>query len=177
MNDLMPAWTGYLNRAYQYDVRPEDITEWDIKKAYPGLKPERIYAPLLSNDFWWDVKPMKKSRKYLRKLTQEGYEIYVITASNFLTINTKVLWIRKYFPFIREKNVILTHKKQRINVDVMIDDYPDNLNGGKYHCILFEQPYNIGQRESGWYTAKNWEAVYEYVHEITRVINVFQSIR
>lgn len=178
LNDLNNAWLSYLNKAYDFDVRLSDVIEWDMKKAYPALSSERIYAPLYREDFWRNVKPIADSSKYLELLFDEGYDIYIVTNSNYQTMPTKIEWLKKHFPFIPIENVIITQKKQLINVDIMIDDYEQNLIGGRYNKILFDYPYNrhIDDVDYGIARVKNWGEIYNQVHMIQQWKDVFDRL-
>ena len=155
-----------LNVEYGCCVTKDDIKSWNIQEAYPDLTQWEVYAPLFRDELWKDVKPKWDAVKYLKKLQEEGHDIYITTSSNFRTIHTKVESIlHRYFPFIDDDHVIVATKKQMIRGDVMVDDAPHNLIDGEYGKILMDAPHN--QDYDAWSNdmmrARNWYQVYCFI--------------
>ena len=43
---LAEAWIGMLNERHGTNVCVEDLTSWEVQKAFPELTKEEVYAPL-----------------------------------------------------------------------------------------------------------------------------------
>ena len=71
----------------------------------------------------------------------------------------------KWFPYLSWKNVIVTHNKQMIIGDVLVDDAPHNLIGGRYKKILMSAPHNrhFETTGTGIVRVSNWLQVYEVI--------------
>ena len=84
------------------------------------------------------------SESMIKWAIDEGHEVYIVTASAYETIKSKMENVLfRYFPFISWSNVIIASNKQMIHGDMLIDDAPHNLIDGKYVKILMTAPHNI----------------------------------
>jgi len=143
LNNLLESWVACLNGHYNISAKAEDINIWDLKCIYPLLSDEEINSPLTENSFWKNLEPNPDSKKYLKKMIDDGYEVSIVTAhSIYQTVPAKVDWILEKFPFLSWSDIIITSKKQKIIGDVLIDDGIHNLEGGSYFKILYNCSYN-----------------------------------
>ena len=141
---LLMAWIDCLNKRHGASVNWQEIREWSIPAVYPMLTRGQVFAPLLEDDFWKTVKPIDGAAEVLEWAIREGHEVYIVTASAYETIKSKmdnVLF--HYFPFISWSNVIIASNKQMIRGDILIDDAPHNLVNGPYVKVLMTAPHNI----------------------------------
>lgn len=161
---LLLAWVDCLNERHGTSVEYKEIREWNLCTAFPTLTKEQVFAPLVEDEFWKTVKPMAYASEVLEWAINEGHEIYIVTASAYETIKSKMENVLfKYFPFISWKNVIIAHNKQMIRGDIMVDDAPHNLEGGDYVKVLMtanhNRDYNASEhgmtRVNDWYDVRN----------------------
>lgn len=167
---LLREWLAWLNNLYVRDVHEEDIHEWNIMLAYPGLTDSQVYAPLFYEEFWKSIKPMPDAMEYLKRLYDDGHEIYIVTSSNFHTIEVKlnnVLYT--HFPFIDYDHVIIARKKQMIRGDIMIDDGVHNLIGGEYVKILMTAAHNraFNAEAHDMIRVHNWAEIYKIISQMS----------
>lgn len=163
LENLCEAWVSFLNEQYGLTVTTNDITDWDITKAFPTLTKKQVFAPLDDANMWERVKPLPKACETIRKLREEGHTVYVVTASNPKSVPIKLEKVLfKYFPFFTYHDVIITSRKQLIRGDVLVDDAPHNLDGGAYKRILMSAPHNrcFNEKDIQAVRAANWDAVY-----------------
>lgn len=165
IQELTFHWLAELNRKYNYNVRKEDIKSWDITKAYPNLTPDEVLEPLYRNEFWKRTTPIDGSAYYLKKLIEDGHDVFVVTASNPETFEAKKRKLIEMFPFLSREQIIRENNKQTIFGDVLIDDGVHNLIGGKYIKILFNQPSNAEFREENYDITRvySWKEIYERI--------------
>ena len=166
LEQLVEAIVKYNNTHYGTDVSAYDVTEWNLAKAFPSLSREMVYSPEYDESFWATVEPMPGAETVLRRLINEGHEVYVVTASTYQTIKQKMDdLLFRWFPFLDWDHVIVTKNKQMINGDVLIDDGPHNLNGGTYRKILFDRPHNrsFDEKSAGAVRVYDWDGVYEQI--------------
>ncbi len=169
IENLCECWCAFLNEKYGTAVLAEDIQDWDISKYFPNVPKDELFAPLYEESFWTTVTPKLDAIKYLFALYEEGFDIYLCSASDYRSIKTKYEQIViRYFPFIGWDKIIICSGKQMIKGDILIDDGVHNLAGGSYHKILFTAPHNkmIDAEKYNMYRADDWEAVYKIVHSI-----------
>lgn len=141
--NLLESWIKYLNERYKFNRQLCEIDSWDITSFFPGLSREQVYEPLTQDDFWITVQPKQEAIDIINKLIENGQEIYLCTATDYRNVAIKYeKIIKKYFPCIDWKHVIICANKQMINCDVMIDDGPHNLIDGNYYKILYTMPHN-----------------------------------
>lgn len=170
LEDLSGAWIDFLNSEYGTEVDKNAPKEWDMGKSFPDLTKAQVYAPLYDPDFWRTVKPIDGAAKTLERLIHEGYEVFVVTASNYSTLQTKMEDVLfRYFPFLDWSNVIVASNKQMIRGDILVDDAPHNLLDGDYIKILMDAPHNrsFDAGMYGVYRAHSWAEIYRIIHMVS----------
>ena len=166
---LLDAWLDWLNKAYGCSVQREDITCWDMRKAYPGVAPEKVYAPLELEEFWDTVKPIPGASEVLEKWIARGHAVYIVTSTPYTDIRPKAeKCLFKLFPFLSWSNVVILDHKQLLRGDVLIDDGLHNLEGGAYEKILVTAPYNrpYPARENGMLRVETWAEIEKAVEKL-----------
>ena len=166
---LLYAWIDCLNERHGLSVKYGDIKEWNICTEFPTLTAGQVYAPLVEDEFWSTVKPIPYARDVLQWAIDQGHEVYIVTASAYETIKSKMENVLfRHFPFITWKNVFIAHNKQMIRGDVMIDDGPHNLEGGDYIKILMTASHNrqYDAAANGMTRAYGWHDVQECIDAI-----------
>lgn len=155
---LVQGWVSILNERYGTSVSLEDVTDWDISLAFPTLTKKQIYGVLQEEQIWANLQPIPGAQEYLQRLYDEGHELYMVTATDYRTCRVKIERILELFPFLDAEHIIIAHNKQMVTGDVLIDDGPHNLVGGRYFRILFDQPHNRGfdEKKYGMYRAGGW---------------------
>lgn len=164
---LVQSWVDILNEQYGTKVSLEDVADWDISLAFPTLTKKQIYGALQEERLWANLQPTPGAQEYLQRLHDEGHELYMVTATDYRTCRVKIERILELFPFLDAEHIIIAHRKQMVVGDVLIDDGPHNLVGGRYFRILFDQPHNrcFDESKYGMYRAVGWEQVYKLIHE------------
>lgn len=166
LEELLPAWVEYLNQKFGCDVRPGDIKGWVMTDFFPDVSPKDVYGALLDDGLWSYVKPKRGAQEYVKKLIDDGHEVFVVTASHYKTIVAKMEGVLfEYFPYLTWDNVIIASKKQMIRGDVLVDDGVHNLIDGEYHKILMDAPHNqwVNAEEIGAVRAMDWSDVYRFI--------------
>ncbi len=168
MTHLCRAWCRCLNANYGTNVSENDIAGWKISDYFPTLTKDQVFRPLHTDSFWREVEPMVDAPKYIKKLMDEGFEVYICTASFFDTIKSKFEHILgRYFPFVSWNQVIVTKNKHLIAGDILIDDGIHNLEGGRYKKILMSAPHNkdYDAESRGMIRVASWKDAYDAVHQ------------
>lgn len=164
LENLGVAWINWLNKKYGTEVDWfRDVKEWDLTVPFPTLTPQQIYGALSEEEFWDTVTVKENAPLYVKKLIDDGNDIYVVTASWYTTIRAKMeRCLFKYFPFLTWEQVIISSNKQLVQGDIAIDDNPLNLEGRNGLCILFNAPHNLNydDTESDIVRVDNWQSAY-----------------
>lgn len=169
IENLSEAWVSYLNGRYGTSVAASDISSWDISQAFSTLSKSEVYGALKEAELWGAVKPLPGAVKYLKKLVEDGNDVFIVTASHPDTVGVKMNQVLfRYFPFIPYQNVIISSKKQMISGDILIDDGVHNL-GGKYMGMLFTANHNRGVSDDelsalNAVRVDSWKEVYSLIH-------------
>lgn len=169
IENLCETWVNFLAKKYKLKTTINDITQWDMCRNFPSLTPDEIFKPLETEEFWRQVRPIEGAIDCIKRLFDDGHEIYIVTASHPNTVPLKMNNVLfKYFPFIDASHIIITANKQMVMGDVMIDDAPHNLIGANVVKILFSAPHNrdFDARKWGMYRADNWAEIYQYISKL-----------
>ena len=169
---LVAGWVEFLNERHGTNVTPEEVTDWNIALAFPELTYEQVFAPEYDDALWDRVRPMPGADEGLRTLLEEGHEIYIVTATRYQTLRTKMEKVLfRYFPYLTWDQVIVTTHKDLICGDVLIDDGPHNLQSGGYRKILFDAPHNRSFDEStvGAVRVHNWQEACAEVRKLAEM--------
>lgn len=171
LENLDVVWVDELNKRHGLRMTPDDITEWDMSKFYPGLKRDEVFAPLHDEAVWKRVEPLPYAQEAVSGLKKDGHDVIVVTASHPDTVKYKYDWLERYFPEIRYKDIIFCARKQQVLGNFLIDDAPHNLFGGLYTPILFCAPHNKAWEPSkpGEYhcwRAKDWHETENLIRAI-----------
>lgn len=160
--DLITPWLNYYNKRHNDDVKYEDVTEYSFFNIIKNITREEMLGLLTENEFWSEVIPYPDSYKYLKKLNDE-FELYIATSTSYKTPREKFDKLFTFFDFLEEDQLIVTSKKQLLNVDIMIDDCVDCLIGGHYIKLLIDTPYNKNIVDSSLIRVKDLKEAYEFL--------------
>lgn len=167
IENLCETWVDWLNKQYGTSVKYNEITEWDMSKFFPNLTKEQVYEPLHNPKLWDYVQPKPGAVEYVKKLIDEGYNVYLCTTTDYRNVRPKFEnVIKKHFPYINWNQVIIASRKQMINADVLVDDGVHNLENGNYIKILVSASHNASYdaEVNGMYRVNNWEEIYKLIH-------------
>ena len=98
----------------------------------------------------------------VKYLIEQGYEVYIATASDVRNMKWKEELLQKYFPFVPTNNLIRIHNKAMLNVDVLIEDNLDTLKSSLAERVCLNQPWNIDDGADyvyGIYRAHCWSDI------------------
>ncbi|GCD12881.1 5' nucleotidase, NT5C type [Clostridium tagluense] len=160
---LTKKWIQYYNTIFNDNLRIDDITDWNLAKS---IKSEAILYMnniLKLEDFYRNLGVVSNSQRVLKKLQEQGHEIFIVTDPfSKMSYTSKYDWLVEYFPFIDTKNFIFTGNKRAIKLDFLIDDGIHNCEGFQGISLLYDSPYN--RKCDKFYRVKDWNDI-EYVFE------------
>ena len=170
IEQLLQAWVERCNKKYGYQTAYEDIHDWNVAKAYPGLTREQVYGITYEPGFWGSVEPIPGAADALLRLMEKGHELFIVTATEYEHLYEKMHdLLFRYFPFLTWNQVIVTSRKQMIRGDVLIDDGPHNLIGGEYIKLLYDAPHNreFDAEGNGMIRVHNWMEIEAVIERLT----------
>lgn len=171
LTDLLSSWISKVNELYSTRVIPKNVTDWNIELFFPTLTRRQVFEPIFDDNFWNEVRPKPDASKYLKKLIDDGHQVYICTNTNYKTLKSKMDKVLfRYFDYLTWNDVIITRNKQMINADILIDDGIHNLVGGRYKGILVDAPHNrnFNEKEHDIIRVKTWEEIYEIINNLAK---------
>lgn len=162
------------NKLPEANLKIEDIKSYWIEESLP--QKDRWIVPLAftMKEVWKKVKLIEGSVQAIERLYNEGHEIYFVTATTPENFRKKISFLKRNFPFLPasyiENNSISIKKKQLLDLDILVDDYLENLIGRRnYTSICFDYPWNQNYKDNGdtFRRAYNWTEVEKIIREIS----------
>jgi len=131
------------------------IADFDMAAALHPSRKNKGFRPDLELDFS-ELEPIPNAIEAVNKLEELGYYVYFASTApwdNIAAGSQKRAWLEKYFPDYK-KRLILTHRKDLLIGDFLIDDHTWN-GAGEF----------IGEHiHFGKYPFRDWNAVVVYIN-------------
>jgi len=144
------------------------LPEWGIDKAPGGYEALHRFA-VTQRDLFGTLKPMPGGPVALRRLSNEGIRIRIITHRLFIkyfhqaAVAQTVRWLDHYdIPYW---DLCFMRDKSAVGADLYIDDSPDNvlqLRADGHRTIVFSNPTNRALEGP---RADDWDQVVQLVLE------------
>lgn len=167
----------YINERLRTNIQISDIKEYWMESAVPEGYEWIVEQAFEDPKMWKKVTLIDGAAQYIQKLYEDGHEIYFATATTESNFRKKVSFLSRSFSFfpanyVKQHSISIKHK-QLLNVDIMIDDYLNNLVGERsYLSICLAYPWNTGNAAAGYDLcgrdfcyARNWEDIYDIICE------------
>ena len=137
----MDSLIRMINDHYGTTYKVDHFIEWDFDKNFDsGID----YAKFIATEEFYHALEPYEDIHYLRKLTDQGDDVLVVTA--FMTpadIAGKYAFREKHMPFIPKENFLFTSRKDVVHVDFFLDDRLFNVeNSPALHKAVKVQPWN-----------------------------------
>lgn len=168
---------NYVNERLGLNLCMNDFKTYSMEDALPDQYRWIISAAFKDCEMWRKVKLIDGAYKTIKKLYEEGHEIWFVTSSLPSNLRKKINHLARNLDFLPKEYVwqhtINTQCKQIIKVDILVDDGLFNLTGNRdYFSICFDMPYNQTKDNEidNFYRAHNWDEVYSFIKLIDRFI-------
>lgn len=124
-------------------------------EAFPNGK-KHVNEP----GFFRTLPLIEGSREAIEYLNNK-YELYIVSAGMEFpnSLREKYDWLEEHFPFISWEQIVLCGSKRVVAGDVMIDDYPKNLNHFEGDRLIFTQPHNELVENDTYQRVGSWKEV------------------
>ena len=168
--DMVRPWVAEYNRIYDDNLNYEDITDYDLTLFMKKCTREDYCHILTDPNFWQKVEPFKGNAEWLEKLNNK-YNVVIATKTDYRIFEMKVKRIFELFPFIKYNQIICISQKEMLNVDCLVDDCIDNLNGvgiprrrSRDKCrVIYDAPYN---KDCQYPRVRNLEELYNLLKKL-----------
>lgn len=152
--DLTNHVLDWLN----YPVEVNDIDTWDFFQ-HLSAKDDKRAKKLMGSDWFWKQGPRRDcAQTAVATLQGQGHEVTIVTSpwrGCHKWGEMRYQWLERYFG-IKSADVLIGHKKWKVDGDVFVDDKPDHVqawqdkhpNGRAYLATLpgnasFAWPHRI----------------------------------
>ena len=131
-------------------------------EKYPYQKPiYKNHVDLIHNVFL-NAKPIEGAIEAVKKLEESGkYELFIATAApwgNTESSSHKRIWIEQYFGKMFKRKMFVTHRKDLLMGDYLIDDRTKN-GAGEFRGELLLFGYSYENKKMNEYPT--WESILE----------------
>lgn len=141
INNYAELWCDKLNEKFKKNIRYEDITRYDIDAVFQISV--KAVSSVIDEQFYNELKVLSLVHKNLKKLIDDGYEVYFVTSTPPSEVQMKANWIKQNFSYISPKNIIYAEDKSVFAGDFFIDDNTYHIvNSECKHKLMFAQPWN-----------------------------------
>lgn len=133
-------------------------------KFQPALKKEFYHNPDEIKGIFLNPKPIEGSIFSVNRLEESGkFDLYIATSATWGNVESamhKRIWIEKHFGNLFKKKMMITHRKDLLIGDYLIDDR--EANGAKYFSgeLL---PFGWSYEEKKWNKFPTWESILDYL--------------
>ena len=167
---------NYINERLGLGLCMDDFKTYSMEDALPDQYKWIVEAAFKDPEMWKKVGLIDGAYKTIKKLWDEGHEIYFITSSLPQNLKKKIGHLARNLDFFPKdyvwRHTINTQCKQLIRLDVLCDDALFNLLGNKeYVSICMDMPYN--QTDGyipNFYRAYNWHDVYCWIKTVEKLM-------
>lgn len=166
----------YINERTPLNLTVDDIKEYWMENSLPPEYRWIIPESFENRRMWKKVKMIQGAAQGIRELYNRGHEIYFATSTSPENFKKKIKFLKKNLPFLSpeyiENHSISIKEKQLLSVDIMVDDYLNNLNGERiYYSICLDYPWNQTDENIPYFQrVKNWE-------EVVAAIDLYENLR
>lgn len=163
---------NYINERLDLKLTINDFKTYHMEDALPDKYKWIVDAAFRDPLMWKKVSLINGAYENIKRLYEEGYELYFVTSSLPMNLKKKIGHLTRCLDFLPEeyvwKHTINIHNKQLLNLDILVDDALFNLIGDRtYFSICMDMPYNQTNEDiPNFARAKDWQTIYNLIHDI-----------
>jgi 5'(3')-deoxyribonucleotidase len=134
--DMMTPLLDIYNEKYDDAKTIDDIKVWELPK-------EMIDIFRYTEYFFLKLEPYPHALYGVRHLKKMGHDIVIATAPSHSghIARQKITWINEMLPDFKN-DIVLTHRKDIFNAEIIIDDHVDHVDSFNGTRILVDKPWN-----------------------------------
>lgn len=153
------------------NIQVSDIISYNFYDCLAKEDADVIVSLFKEKELWDSLKPLEGSQNGLKQLIKKGYRIYLATATDPINFGWKLSWLKQYYPFIPEDNIIRIMDKSLLKADVLIDDCLDNLINSSAERVCLNYPWNHNELKDYAYgirRAYGWSDIVNIINTIDK---------
>jgi len=174
--DLIDPWLRLWEARSGQKRVPEDVIEYNPHRV---LGPdggemsiedrEHFYSLLESEGLFLGLKPLDGFLESVKALHDMGHEIHIVSApAGPVSAAEKLHAFGRDLPWLSRKRINLVHDKHLLDLDVLIDDSPENAEAMRKArpntlVVGLEMPWNRVHRKHWHLLAKDWNEIVSFV--------------
>lgn len=138
------------------------INQW----GKTGKETDVIFKHFADPEFYKNQPLYEGAQEFIREIQKRGHDIVILTAVYPEFASIRAAKIIEEFPEIKKENIILSSRKDLVNVDILIDDAPHNINDtpAKYP-ILFRRPWNY--KMTGLISVSSYDEILYFIDKVS----------
>jgi len=174
--DILKSWILEINRRFDEKITLEDIVNWNVGDCCKAGN--KVYGILHEKGFFEDLDPIEGAVETMKKLQDEGFEIFIVTApimDSPYVFREKIKWVQKHLPFFDINRIIFSNFKDQIKGDILFDDAPKNIDPFSGTPIVLDYPFNRDIKNKNAIRVQNWDEFYLMAHKIQREKNLIEA--
>lgn len=167
---------NYVNERLGLNLCMNDFKTYSMEDALPDQYKWIIDTAFKDSAMWKKVGLIDGAYNTLKRVWNEGHEIYFVTSSLPQNLKKKIGHLSRSLDFFPKdfvwRHTINTQYKQIIKLDIHVDDALFNLLGDReYASICVDMPYNqTSENIPNFYRAYNWDDIYQKIKMIESLI-------
>lgn len=171
LNSLAERTIEIYNSRNNKNIQVSDIVSYNFYDCLPKEDADGIVSLFKEKSLWDSLRPLEGSQNGLKQLIKKGHRVYLATATDPINFEWKMAWIKQYYPFIPDDNVIRIMDKSLLKCDVLIDDCLDNLISSSTERVTLDYPWNHNELKDYAYgirRAYNWSDINNIINDIDK---------
>lgn len=177
---LQGATLRRYNERWDDDLKPEDITSWEMHAFVKPECGEQIYDIFSEPDLYDEVEVIDGSQEGVERLKSAGYDVIYVSACVVGSVDAKVAWlVRHGFLDSRARchaDFVATSNKSLIDGSMLMDDSLHNIaqwvETRQKRAVLFCAPYNS---DGDMIRSMSWSWV-RRVYDWPEAVDYFESL-
>lgn len=147
---VLPA-VEMANKKFGLSIDPNTVTDWAFSTLAPCER-EAIYKIFDTQTFFAMQKPYPGAVEMVNALFDMGHDVNILSATRGPVMTARCLRLKKDFPRLPEKNILLGSRKDLVYADVHLDDGMHNIvtSPAKYPIVI-RQRWNQNDIRSAGY--------------------------
>jgi 5'(3')-deoxyribonucleotidase len=171
LNNLVEKTLELYNSKNKKNIKFSDIISYNFYDCLSKEDADGVVKLFKEKSLWDSLKPLEGSQNGLKQLIKKGHKLYLATATDPINFEWKIAWLKQYFPFIPEDNVIRIMDKSLLKADIIIDDCLDNLINSFAERITLNYPWNQNELKDYAYNIRRaycWPDIINIINDIDK---------
>lgn len=178
LNNLAEKAIEVYNSNSNKNIQISDIISYNFYDCLSKEDADGIVSLFKKKSLWDSLKPLEGAQNGLKQFIKKGHRVYLATATDPINFEWKTAWLKQYFPFIPEDNVIRIMDKSLLKADVLIDDCLDNLISSFAERVVLDYPWNHNEIKDYAYGIRRayaWSDIVNIINNIEREMKKWEK--